>query len=264
MPTTTRSKKSSNADDNAAATIGIDKLQREEVASSISDLNKELVATKSDMNTKLNTVNQTLQGIETMMGSLLTATKEEEKKTHTTTLDPEESCPKESMDVDDNTKLKIQTTMGSLVTAMTTLDSTVKEEVKKTASLLTSITTLDSLMKDLGKKTRTAMKEERKKDRLLNAIQRANDIMKGPIFGKDGVEMSSFVIIIILEQFLKGEGTVLRSYFSKDPRTLHSAEEKSKSEMEFRNELKRVITLLTGTVPSMKQLVGGSWEIHYE
>jgi gas vesicle protein len=150
----------------------------------------------------------------------------------------------ENQNLQDNQK-----TMESLMTAITTLNTT----------LMTAITTLNTTMKEEGWKNRIVNEIGRTRDRARDR-NNANVRVVGWCFDESGIDFSSGIIMSILIMFLKGKGHFIDAYYGTDMRYTSDDAVKEKSKEAFRKQLKGEIMNITGTIPTIK-LTNDRWAI---
>jgi hypothetical protein len=154
----------------------------------------------------------------------------------------------ESMDIqrevaDNISDIKIESIAlkNDMNNKLNTISQNLQENRKTMESLMTAITTLN-----------TTMKEEGKKNRIVNAIGGVRDVKKGGFVGwccnELGTEVYSSLMKSILTNFLDDKGCYIDTYYD---RSGHYGRREDAQEA-FRARLKEEITYLTGTIPTIK------------
>jgi hypothetical protein len=153
----------------------------------------------------------------------------------------------ESMDIqrevaDNISDIKIESIAlkNDMNNKLNTISQNLQENQKTMESLMTAITTLN-----------TTMKEEGKKNRIVNAIGCVRDASHvgavGWCYNELGTDVTSDVIKNVLHAFLNDKGWYIDTYYAHTAR--FRTEESKKV---FRARLKEEITYLTGTIPIIK------------
>ncbi|OEU08667.1 hypothetical protein FRACYDRAFT_249568 [Fragilariopsis cylindrus CCMP1102] len=107
-----------------------------------------------------------------------------------------------------------------------------------------------------------AMKEEGKKNRIVNALNSERKRAGGWCYDEKGIDWSESLIINILSNFLEGRGRYISSYTTRKFEYQSDASLKKESEKAFRAKLKREILNITGTTPTIV-LEDDQWVIYH-
>ena len=132
-----------------------------------------------------------------------------------------------------------------------TVNQNLQENRKTMESLMTAMTTLN-----------TTMTEEGKKNRIVNALNSERKPATGWCFNESSVDISESLIRNILSAFLEGQGWYLGAYTTRYFRYQSDAPLKEESKKAFRDKLKSEIMIITGTIPTIK-LTDDRWAIFH-
>ena len=129
-----------------------------------------------------------------------------------------------------------------------TVNQNLQENRKTMESLMTAMTSLN-----------TTMTEEGKKNRIVNALNSERKPARGWCFNENGKDGSESLIRNILSAFLEDDGCYIDTYHSGIYADGPTEEESKKA---FRDKLKSEIMIITGTIPTIK-LTDDRWAIFH-
>jgi hypothetical protein len=134
---------------------------------------------------------------------------------------------------------------------LNTVNQNLHDNQKTMESLMAAITTLN-----------TTMKEEGKTNRIVNALNSERERATGWCYNDNGFDYSENLISDILFYFLQGQGCYIDTYTARDLSYDEDGPMKEESKEIFRDKLKCEIMIITGTIPTIK-LIDGRWVIFH-